>query len=242
MEIIGPHEFLLGQEGSIAEIAEGRGDFGLFIEGETIGFATLRLVEGGADTEQKVMGFLHGIEFGDAKDATVLEGFEILAAEESGGKPLHGVDIAKSAVAVFDIGFEKINGSSEFIPSFGGSSHDSINEPAAALAAESRKNSPVEFARGVTVAGHPADAAHTGGGIEVGTYGFQRFGHGFGGMACLHILEIPEQVEHAFDEGLLDGLRLVGEKKQEVDVGEGVHLASAIAALSADGEASGILG
>jgi len=243
-DILGDQEVVLHEafdrlQAAMRLVAEALCHFGLQVEGDALLGAAGEEVQFAAHRPEKILGLAEGLVFLLREDAGLDEVGGLLDAVNIFRDPEQRVEIAQAALAFLDVGFDQVAafartrvalvalgelGLDEFV---GRSLHH--------LGVETLFEIVVKLAVAIDEARFKQRRADG----EIGAGEADAIGDGARRVADFQA-QIPEHIEHVFDDALAPGGLLVGQQEQEIDVGARRQRAAAIAADSGDGDALGL--
>jgi len=232
------HEALDGFQPAMFLIAETFGHFGLEIEGDALLGAAGEEVQLAAHRPEEILRLAEGLVFLLREDADLDEIGGLLHAVDIFRDPEKRVEVAKAALAFLHVRLDEVAALAA-----AGVAHIALGELCLDefvcralhhLVVEAG----FEFGEEVAVAIDEARLEKRGADGEILTREADAIGDRARRMADLEA-EIPERVEHVFDDALAPRRLLVGKQEEEIDVGTGRQRAAAITADGGDGNALG---
>ena len=149
------------------------------------------------------------------------------------------MEIAQTALAVLDVGLDavaQLTGAPVALVALG---HLGLDEVLGGALYHLALEAPHQVFKQRLVAEDQAGIEKGGADGDVGACQLERLIDGARSVTHLQA-EVPEQIEHIFDDALTPGRLLVGQQEQQIDVREGCQQTAAVAAGRHDGHVLGV--
>ena len=229
MKIIVLHEALDAAAARPVLVAEARGDLALEIERETVVGAAREIMDVAAHRGEEAIGALEMARLVLGQHALVDQLGGLAHAIEILGDPEQRVQVAQPALALLDVGLDDVARVAHAGVALVALAELGLDEVAAVAAGELRRVALHQLVEQLAVAPDVARLEQSGADRLVALGIAQALLDRARGVPDLQA-EVPEQVEHEFDDLLAARRLLVGPQEQQIDVAERRHLAPAEAA------------
>ena len=233
---IGLHEDLDPAPAAAIGKAHPRRHLDLHVEAQRFRRAPGDQVQVAAHRPEKILGLHEGVVFLGAEHAHADKRLGILGAVHVFQDPVERLQIAQAAFALFDIGFHHVALAALFFVAAFALGELGIDEFGLGAVEQLIAQPRLEIGGEIGIAGHVAAFKHRGADGEILAAQADAILDGARGVADFQ-LQIPQDVEHRFDDALGPAGDFVGIEKQQIDIREGRHLAAPVAAHGEDRQA-----
>ena len=219
-------------------VAEARGDLALQVEGQAVVGAAGEIMDMATDGGEEAFGAFEVAGFAARQDALGHQLAWFADAIEILGDPEQQMEIAQPALALLDVGFDDVARIAHAMVALVAFGKLGLDEVVTIADIELLREAARQLVEQLAVAPEVARFQEGRPDRLVALGVAQALLDGACGMTDLQA-EIPQQVEHEFDDLLAAWRLLVGAQEQEVDVRQGRQLAAAVAAGGDDAQPFG---